>query len=160
MDIPEADNIFDPEEFENYVNMELALDRHNNRPEFARVNNILKDKDGGPIGIAADNKILDTSMYAVEYADGYKTAITDNAISSNLFSQVAQDGQHFLLFNAIIDLRTNSTYIKEGGYFIHISNGNKRRRETTKNGKFAYNGKIGLLLGTKLRTSRRASQYN
>ena len=28
-DIPEADDIFDPEEFENYVNMELALDKHN-----------------------------------------------------------------------------------------------------------------------------------
>ena len=27
-DIPEADNIFDPEEFYNYFNMELALDRH------------------------------------------------------------------------------------------------------------------------------------
>ena len=25
-DIPEADDIFDPEEFDNYVNMELALD--------------------------------------------------------------------------------------------------------------------------------------
>ena len=44
-DIPEADDIFDPEEFENYVNMELALDRHNDKPEFARVNKIFKYKD-------------------------------------------------------------------------------------------------------------------
>ena len=34
-DIPEADYIFDTEEFDNYVNMELALDRHNDGPEFA-----------------------------------------------------------------------------------------------------------------------------
>ena len=33
-DIPEADDIFDPEEFENYVNIELALDGHENGPEF------------------------------------------------------------------------------------------------------------------------------
>ena len=50
--------------------MELALDRHDDGPEFARVNKRLKDKDGRPIGIAADNPILDTRMYEVEYADG------------------------------------------------------------------------------------------
>ena len=33
-EIPEADDIFDPEEFENYFNMELALNRHDNGPEF------------------------------------------------------------------------------------------------------------------------------
>ena len=56
--------------------MELALDRHDDGPEFSRVNKRLKDKDGIPIGIAADNPILDTRMYEVEYADGYKTAMT------------------------------------------------------------------------------------
>ena len=29
-------------------------------------------------------------------------------------------------------MRTNGTHIKEGGYFIHVSNGNKRRIDTTK----------------------------
>ena len=75
--------------------MELALDRHNNGPEFARVNNRLKDKYGRPIGTAEDNPILDTRMYKVEYADGYKTSMTANAIASNLFSQVDQDGKRF-----------------------------------------------------------------
>ena len=61
-DIPEADDIFEPEEFNNYVNMELALDRHDDGPEFASVNKRLNDKDGIPIGIAADNLIPDTRM--------------------------------------------------------------------------------------------------
>ena len=52
-DITKADDIFDPEEFDNYVNMELALDRHDDGSEFYRVNRILKDKYGRPIGIAA-----------------------------------------------------------------------------------------------------------
>ena len=72
--------------------MELALDRHDNGPEFARVNNILKDKDGRPIVIAADNLILYTRMYEVEYDEGYKTSMTANAIASKLFSQVDQYG--------------------------------------------------------------------
>ena len=64
-DIPEADDIFDPEEFDNYVNVELALDRHEDGPEFARVKKRLRDKYGRPIGIAAENPILDTRMYEV-----------------------------------------------------------------------------------------------
>ena len=68
--IPEAGDIFDPEEFENYISMELALDRHDDGPEFARVNNRLKDKDGRPIGIAAENPILDIRMFGVEYYAG------------------------------------------------------------------------------------------
>ena len=39
--IREADDIFDPLEFDNYINMELSLDRHDDGPEFARVNNRL-----------------------------------------------------------------------------------------------------------------------
>ena len=112
--------------------MELALDRHDDGSEFARVNKRLKDKDGRLIGIAANNPILDTSMYEVEYDDGYKTSMTANTIASNLFSQVDQDGQRLLLFNVIIDSRTDVTQIKEGDYFIHMFNGKKRSRETTK----------------------------
>ena len=126
--IPEDDDIFDPEEFDNYVNMELALDRHNDGPEFTSVKKILKDKYGRPIGIAEDNPILDTRMYEVEYADGYKTAMTANTIASILFSQVDQDGQRFVLFNAIIYSCTDGTQIKGGDYFIRMSNGNKRGR--------------------------------
>ena len=62
-DIPEADNIFDPEEFEDYINMELALNRHDDGHAFARVKNRLEDKDGRPMGIEADSTILYTSMY-------------------------------------------------------------------------------------------------
>ena len=43
-----------------------------------------------------------------------------------------QDGQRFVLFNSVIDSRTDGTHIKEGDYFIHIYNGKKRRREITK----------------------------
>ena len=58
--------------------------------------------------------------------------MTANTIASKLCSQVDQDGQRFKLFNTIIYLRTDGTRIKEGDSFIHMSNGNKRSRETTK----------------------------
>ena len=48
-DIPETDDIFDPEKFDNYVNMELALDRHDDGPELAKVKKRLKYKDSRPM---------------------------------------------------------------------------------------------------------------
>ena len=112
--------------------MEIAIDRHDDGPEFARVTKRLKDKDRLPIGTASENPILDIRMYEVEYANGYKTAMAANAITSNLFAQVDQDGQRFVLFDEIIDHRTDGTEIKEEDAFIHMANGNKQRRETTK----------------------------
>ena len=58
--------------------------------------------------------------------------MTSNAIASNLSSQVDQDGKRFLLFNTIIDSRAGGTQIKEVDSFIHMSNGNKKRIDTTK----------------------------
>ena len=118
-DIPEADEEFSPEEFDSYVNMELALDRHTEGPEFARVTKLLKEKEGRPIGIASEKPILDTRMYEVEYADGYKAAMTANNIASNLFVQVDQDGNHFVLFDEIIDHRKDGSEIKQKDAFIN-----------------------------------------
>ena len=70
--------------------MKLALYRNDYGHELSRVNKILKDKDGRPIGFTADNPILDIRMYGVEYDDGYKTAITANAIASNLFPKLTK----------------------------------------------------------------------
>ena len=112
--------------------MELDLDRQGESPKFARVIKRLKDKDRRPIGTASKNPILDYRMYEVEYEDGHKVAMAANAIASNLFAQVDQDRQRFLIFDEIIDWRTDGSQIKSEDTFIHISNGNKRRRETTK----------------------------
>ena len=64
-------------------------------------------------------------MYEVEYEDGHKVAMAANAISSNLFTQVDQDGQRFVLFDEIIDWQTDGSQIKSEDAFIHVSNGNK-----------------------------------
>ena len=64
-DTPEYENKFNPETLDNYVNMELSLDRKSKGPKFATVRKKLKDKEGHPIGIASDNPILDTRIYEV-----------------------------------------------------------------------------------------------
>ena len=106
-DIPEADDTFDPEYFdENYLNMELDLDRQGEGPKFARVTKRLKDKDKRTIGTASKNPILNSQMYEVQYKDGHKVYMAANSIDSNLFAQVEQEVQRFALFDEIIDWRT------------------------------------------------------
>ena len=71
-------------------------------------------------------------MHEVEYADGYTTAMAVNAIANNLLAQVDQDGRGFVLFEEIIDHRTDETEIIRRRRIHPHANGNKRRRETTK----------------------------
>ena len=56
-----------------------------------------------------------TIMHEVEYADGYKTAMASSAIANNLLAKVDQDGRGFVLFEEIIDHRTDETEIKRRG---------------------------------------------
>ena len=51
----EAEDEFTPGFLDNYVNMELTLDRVQDRPESARVKKRLKDANGTPIGVANEN---------------------------------------------------------------------------------------------------------
>ena len=46
-------------------------------------------------------------MYKVKYKDVHKVAMAANAIKINLFAQVDQDGQRFVLFDEIIDWQTD-----------------------------------------------------
>ena len=69
---------------------------------------------------------------AIRVRSTKQVAMATNAIAINLFAQVDQDGQRFVLFDEIIDWRTDGSQIKSENKFIHISNGSKRRHEKTK----------------------------
>ena len=69
----------------------------------------LKDANGRPIGVANDNPILNSRMYEVEYHDEYVAAMVANLIAENLFAQVDQEGNRFVLIESILDTRTNDT---------------------------------------------------
>jgi hypothetical protein len=130
--VPEADKDFTPDVFDDtYLNMELAIPRTGDGPEYARVTKRLRDKDGLPIGTANDNPILDTRMYEVEYPDGYKASLAANAIAENMFAQVDDEGHRHVLFEAIVDHRTDGSEVKQQDAFLTTRTGTKRRRETT-----------------------------
>ena len=135
---------FDPEVYEDtYTNMELALDRGDEGPNFAKVTKRLKDAKGQPIGTANENPILDTRMYEVEYLDGYKTSLAANTIAENLFAQVDAEGNRHVLFDIIVDHRTDGKEVKQQDAFTTNSRGVNRRRETTKGWEMLIQWKYG-----------------
>ncbi len=117
---------------DTYINMELALPRDGDGPDYARITKRLRDKDGLPIGTANDNPILDTRIYEVEYLDGHKASLAANAIAENLFAQIDDEGNRFVTFDSIMAHRVDGTETKDEDAFIISSNGGRRRKETTK----------------------------
>ena len=130
--IKEADDYTADTLHDTYLHMEVALPRDSDGPEYAKVTKRLRDANGLPIGTANDNPILDTRLYEVEYLDGYKSSLTANTIAENIFSQVDEEGNRYVLLDAIIDHRVTGNEIQQADAFIVSSNGGRRRKETTK----------------------------
>jgi hypothetical protein len=85
-----------------------------------------------PIGRASNNPILDTRMYKVEYPGRHKASLAANVIAENVFAQVDDEGGRHVLFEEIINHRTDGTEVKQQDAFLTTPKGNKRQRETTK----------------------------
>ena len=150
-DVPEADDEFDPDSYDHYLEMELAIDRGGEEPEFARVTKRLKDDRGNPIGTANNNPILDTRMYEVEFVDGHKQAVAANVIAENMFASVDEEGHRHLLLDSIIDTRKSSEAVAKADAYVLNSSGAKRRRETTKGWEVLIQWKDGSTTWSKLK---------
>ena len=79
-------------------------------------------------------------MYEVEYEDGHKVAMAANAIVSNLFAQVDQDRQIFLLFDEIIDWRTDGHRLNRKTHSSTSPTEIKKGVRQLKAGKYVSNG--------------------
>ena len=150
-DIKEADD-YTPEVLEDtYLNVEIAMPRDGDGPSYGRVIKRLRDANGIPIGTANDNPILDSRVYEVEYQDGYKAALAANAIAINMFAQVDSEGNRHVMFDQLLDHRTDGTQVKLDDAFIHSKNGGRRRRETTKGWELLIQWKDGSTTWEKLK---------
>ena len=92
----------------------------------------LKDDNRRPINMANDNPILDSIMYEFEYHDGYVAAMTANVIAQNLFAQVDQEVNRFVLILYIIDTRTDGTQTLQKDASVITNSGTKLRKKSTK----------------------------
>ena len=133
--IAEADGDFTPDIFDDtYLNKEIAIPRgagYSEDVQYGKVTKRLRDAEGRPIGVASDNPMMDTREYEVEFLDGHSEAISANLIAQHLYSQIDEEGIRHVLMDDIIDHRKNEQAIDKDDAFTVMSNGVKRRKQTT-----------------------------
>ena len=71
-------------------------------------------------------------MYKVEYQDGHTAALTANLIAENIFVQVDEEGNRSVLFDKIVDVRTDGTQVLQQDAFVTTSSGTQRWVTTEK----------------------------
>ena len=71
------------------------------------------------------------SWYKVEFADGLVERYTANQIAENIFEQLDDEGNKYLLVEAIIDHRRSEDAVTEDNAYVMI-NGRRKERRTTK----------------------------
>ena len=133
--IPEADETFTPDVFDDtYLNKEVAIARGAGEAEdvqYGKVTKRLRDAEGRPIGTANDNPLLDTREYTVEFMDGHTESLSANIVAQHLFSQIDEEGNRHVLLDDIVDHRRSDSAVSKEDAFVTMSNGVKRRRQTT-----------------------------
>jgi hypothetical protein len=91
---------FDPEILDQYIAAQVPQgDKYVLGTVVARK----RDAHGNPIGKASDNPIFDTRVYQVSFPNGNTEEYSANIIAENLFSQMDQEGNQYLLIQEIID---------------------------------------------------------
>jgi len=75
--------------------------------------------------------LLNTRLYEVTFADGTVRDYTANKIAEAIFAKVDEEGNKYLLLDAIIDHRHDKTAVHKANMWITSYNGNKQLRRTT-----------------------------
>ena len=112
---PEDD---DEEAIDHYLNMELIMDVGTSGERRGRVIKRSRGLDGEPIGRAHTNPLFDTREYDIEFTDGAIERYTVNVIAENMFAQVDEEGNMYMILQEIVDhKRDNSAMpMAEGMY--------------------------------------------
>ena len=71
-------------------------------------------------------------MYEVDYQEVHTAALSANLIADNLFAQVDEEGNCSVLFDKIVDVRTDGTQVLQLDAFVTTSSQTQRRVTTTK----------------------------
>ena len=79
---------------------------------------------------------MDIRVYRVKYIDGNKESVYVNTIVENIFSQVDEESDIFMLFDEIVDHHVDGTETMYLGALIVSNNEGKRIMENENTGKF------------------------
>lgn len=123
---------FDPDSFDTYLNMELAIDRGRAIARHAKVTKKMKDHRDNPVGTTNEKPIKDTWMYGVEFHNGNTQAMSANVISENMLANIDEEEHRHILLDCITGLHSTNITIAKSDSFVINSKDNKQNREMTK----------------------------
>jgi len=110
---------------------EVSLPTDDHMIKLGKVTGYKQDHTGNLVGRYHANPLINTRLYEVTFADGTVHDYTANKIAEAIYAEVDEEGNKYLLFDAIIDHRCDKTAIKRAYMWITSYNGNKQLRRTT-----------------------------
>ena len=113
------------------MNMELMLPRGGTLAR-GRVIERKRDHEGNVIGRSNVSPILDTREYEVKFEDGDVTELTANAIAESMYAMCDENGDHILLFDAIVDHKKNDKAMTRTEQKLVDSRGKRQYKRSTK----------------------------
>jgi hypothetical protein len=142
--IPDADE-FDIDAHHQFIAAKVMLPQ-GGQVVSGRVIKRKRDHNGNLIGKSNTNPLLDTSLFEVEFDDGYVEAYTANMIAEHMYEQVDSEGRIHRMMSEIVDH-------KRVGDAIHGDDSLKsdgKVRQTTKGWKLCVRWKDGTLTWERL----------
>ena len=129
--------------------MELMLPRGGTLAR-GRVTERKRDHEGNVIGRSNANPILDTREYEVKFEDGDVTELTANAIAESMYAMCDENGNHILLFDAIVDHKKNDKAMTRTEQKFVDSRGKQQYKRSTKGWEVCVRWKNGSTTWEKL----------
>jgi len=126
--MPEAD-AFDTQTYDQYISAEEMVPKGDGL-ETAKVLARKHDRDGNLVGIGHTNPLLDTRVYEVQFPDGHTEEFSANTIAENIYSQVDEEGNQYLLLNEVIDHHRDGLAIAIDDKWIQQGSNWQLRRTT------------------------------
>ena len=115
------------------------------------------DHEGNVVGGSNANHILDTREYEVKVEDGDVTELTTNVIDESMYAMCDENGDHILLFDAIVDHEKNDKDMTRAEQKFVDSRGKQQYKLLKKFGRFVLDGRMDPLLGKSSLISKSAT---
>ena len=119
---PEADEYEDLELFDKYIGAEINLNR-GGQVLHGKVIGWKHDSAGNPVSRGANNPLLDTREYEVEFIDGSTEAYTANIVTEVMYSQVNEEGNSHVMLNEIINHHKNKAAVSHDDAYVPSRSG-------------------------------------
>jgi hypothetical protein len=118
-----------PEVMDEYLGADVLLPLGDTMVS-GKVRGRKRDHEGAIHGTRNPNPILDTRTYSVQFPNGEEAEYAANVIAQNMYAQCDQEGNQWLLMEAIVDYKTDGHAVKVADMYI-TRNGRQHIRKTT-----------------------------